>query len=304
MIAPKDLARTSIATTNSGEARLFNADIMLKRTGAWAGGKAVLVDRQPLSARTAFKHRLKRHAVALHLEGANTHAAFQYDGGSTIKVGSTLGQVMLLPAEHQLEGWSDYPSKIRHVVVLIDPTMITDAAYEDAGISDLRLPYQRDLDDGIVARNLRALQAELNEPGVLGKLYVESLSLEIAIRIARRHSAKQPISQRGGLSPRRLSRVQDYIEANLSHEITLSDLAAVAGASNAHFCRAFHKSVGLPSHQYIIRRRVELAKRLLLEDKLPIVDVALEAGFGNQSHLTNHFRRIVGTTPWRFRQQA
>jgi AraC family transcriptional regulator len=295
---------TSTATINASEARKFNAEIMLKRTATWAGGKAILLDRQPLAERTEFKHCLKRHAVVLHLEGANTRTALRYDGGSPISAGSTLGQAMLLPAEHQLEGWSDYPSKIRHVIVLIDPALINDAAYEDVGISDLQLPYQRDLDDCTVVSNLRALQAELSAPGLLGRLYVESLSSEIAIRIVRKHSPKPATPQRGGLSPRRLRSVQDYIEANLSRGITLSDLAAIAGASTAHFCRAFHKSVGLPSHQYIIRRRIELAKRLLLEDTLPIVDIALEAGFGSQSHFTKYFHRIVGTTPLRFKQQA
>jgi len=156
----------------------------------------------------------------------------------------------------------------------------------------------------MIVSNLRALRSELSDPGILGRLYIDSLSSEIAIRLARKHSPKPVKPKRGGLPPRRLRQVQDYIEANLSQEITLSDLAAVAGTSSAHFCRAFHKSVGLPSHQYLIRRRVELAKRLLVREKMPIVDVALEAGFGNQSHLTKHFHRLVGTTPWRFRQQA
>jgi AraC family transcriptional regulator len=109
---------------------------------------------------------------------------------------------------------------------------------------------------------------------------------------------------RGGLAPRRLRMVQDYIEANLSDEITLADLAEIAGLSMTHFCRAFHRSTGLASHQYMIRRRVERAKDLLARGQLPIAQIALAVGFGNQSHMTTHFRRVVGTTPWRFRNEA
>jgi len=87
-----------------------------------------MIDRQPLTDRTEFTHCLRRHAVALHLEGANTRTVFKCNGGSTIATGGTLGQAMFLPAGHRLEGWSDYPSKVGHVVVLIDPCLINDAA--------------------------------------------------------------------------------------------------------------------------------------------------------------------------------
>jgi len=153
---------------------------------------------------------------------------------------------------------------------------------------------------------MRALQIELDNPGLMGRLYLESLSSEIAVRIVRAHAAVAgaPALARGGLAPRRLRMVQEYIEANLSDEITLADLAALAGVSSTHFCRAFHKSTGIASHQYMIRRRVERAKELLAKRELPIVEIALAVGFGNQSHMTTHFRRVVGTTPWRFRNDA
>jgi AraC family transcriptional regulator len=304
MDIPKTPVGQLIAAGTGPSPSFMNARVLQKRTGTWAGGRAILLDRQPHSSRTEFKHCLKRHAVSLHLEGANTRTEVRYDGGPEVVTGSTLGQVTLLPAEHPLEGWSDYPSKVRHIVVLIEPAVIEDAAHENSGVGSFQLPYEPDLNDGTIINNLRALQAELDNPGLLGRLYVESLSSEIAIRIVRKHSPKLAKPQRGGLSPFRLRKVQDYIEANLSREITLADLAAIAGASTAHFCRAFHKSVGLPSHQYIIRRRTELAKRLLAEAEMPIAEIALAVGFGNQSHLTKHFHRVVGTTPWRFRQQA
>jgi hypothetical protein len=59
----------------------FDADVLLKRSQGRAGGKAVLVDRQPHTEVTRFAHCLKRHTIALHLEGANTQAEFRYDGG-------------------------------------------------------------------------------------------------------------------------------------------------------------------------------------------------------------------------------
>jgi AraC family transcriptional regulator len=211
---------------------------------------------------------------------------------------------MFIPGGHHLEGWSDYPTRIRHVTVLLDSALIEAQLREDAGVESPDLPFHVDLKDGIIATRMRTLQAELESPGLLGRLYIESLSYEIATRLIRRHAAKPPAPRRGGLSPRQLRNVKEYIETNLSKEITLGDLATIAGVSKAHFCRAFQQSVGIVSHRYIVRQRVEVAKRLLVESKMPIAEVALAAGFGDQSHFTKHFRYLVGTTPWRFRNQA
>jgi AraC family transcriptional regulator len=289
--------------TDPSEVRSFSADVLTKRTITWTGGKCVLLDRQPLGERTEFKHRLRRHTVALHQEGANTHTTLQYNGGSRVITGSTLGQIMLIPAWHELEGLSDFPSRIRHVLLLLDPDALSQQEYEDAPSAMVELPYRLDLADGVIANRMRSLQTELDHPGLMGRLYVESLSNEIAVRIVRSH-ARTPEPARGGLPSRRLRVVQDYIEANLETEISLTDLATISGLTSTYFCRAFSKSVGLPAHQYVIHRRVERAKALLAERELPICQIALAVGFSNQSHLTMHFRRIVGTTPWRFRQEV
>ncbi len=302
--SPVDNEKRLQSATQLREACRFGADVLSKRAAAWAGGKAILLDRQTRARRTEFKHRLKQHAIVLHLEGANSETMFRYDGGSQVAAGSTLGQVMLIPGSHVLEGWSDYPGRVRHMIVLLDPSLIDSELRQGKDDGALDLSFQQDLNDGVIAGRLRALQAELENPGLLGRLYVDSLSSEIAIRLVRMHAGKAERLHRGGLSPRRLRMVKDYIAEQLTGEITLSDLAAIAGVSSAHFCRAFHKSAGVPSHQYVVRERIELAKRLLAEGDMPIAQVALAAGFGNQSHLTKHFHRLVGTTPRKFRNEA
>jgi AraC family transcriptional regulator len=298
----------SIASAHSGspdaEAREFGADILSKRVGKWPSGKAILLDRKPHTEPTAFKHRLNRHAIVLHLEGGNTRTILRYDRGPTIVGGNTLGQVMFIPSTHELEGTSNYPKIFRHLVVLFDPAMFETDTHNRGNGYRLDLPFRLDLKDGAIARRMRELQAELESPGLLSALYVESLSCEIAIRLARLAVMEPRGDYRGGLSPRRLRLVKDYIEDNLARDIRLRDIAKIAGVSTAHFCRAFHKSTGTPSHQYIVLRRVDLAKRLLTDSRIPIAEVALAAGFGNQSHLTKHFHRLVGTTPRRFRNQV
>jgi AraC family transcriptional regulator len=294
----------SCSGSSDAEAREFGADILLKRVGKWASGKAILLDRRPHAEPTEFKHRLNRHAIVLHLEGGNTRTVLRYDRGPAIVGGNTLGQVMFIPSAHELEGTSNYPKIVRHLVVLLDPAMFEADMHHRVNGHRLDLPFRVDLKDGVVAGRMRELQAELESPGLLSALFVESLSCEIAIRLARLSLAATKGDYRGGLSPRRLRLVKDYIEENLARDIRLRDIAKIAGVSTAYFCRAFHKSTGIPSHQYIVLRRIDLAKRLLTDDRLPIAEVALAAGFGNQSHLTKHFHRLVGTTPRRFRNQV
>jgi AraC family transcriptional regulator len=79
-------------------------------------------------------------------------------------------------------------------------------------------------------------------------------------------------------------------------------MAGLLGLSPYHFARMFRRAVGVPPHQYVLQRRVERAKGLLLAGRLGLSDVALAVGFSDQSHLTRVFRRAVGITPARFRR--
>ena len=81
----------------------------------------------------------------------------------------------------------------------------------------------------------------------------------------------------------------------------MEDLAKIVGISKYYFCRLFKKAIGLPPHQYIVRRRIERAKKLLKYSDLTTVEIALECGFAHQSHLSRHFKRIVGVSPRQFR---
>lgn len=94
--------------------------------------------------------------------------------------------------------------------------------------------------------------------------------------------------------------LRDVLDSDVAAPHSLRTLAATAGLSPTHLVRTFTARFGLPPHAYLLGRRIETARRLLL-DGLPPADVAATVGFADQSHLTRHFRRHVGTTPGRFR---
>jgi len=104
------------------------------------------------------------------------------------------------------------------------------------------------------------------------------------------------------IAPRRLRGVLDYIDANLSGDIELDDLAAVSGSSRFHFSRAFRAATGFPPYRFLILRRVETAKALLRDEALSIAEVAARCGFHSHSQFAAMFRRVTGATPGSFRR--
>ncbi len=80
-------------------------------------------------------------------------------------------------------------------------------------------------------------------------------------------------------------------------------VAASLGVTTPHLVRSFVNAYGIAPHQYVIGRRLDLARRRL-RDGVPAALVATESGFYDQAHLTRHFRRFLGTTPARYQRSA
>jgi len=106
---------------------------------------------------------------------------------------------------------------------------------------------------------------------------------------------------RGGLPPRALKRVREYVEAHLEHSIRIQILAEIVGLSVFHFARAFKQSEGLTPHAYLIQRRVRRVQELLANTNLPLSEIAMASGFSDQSHCTRRFRERTGVTPSNYR---
>lgn len=100
-------------------------------------------------------------------------------------------------------------------------------------------------------------------------------------------------------APSQVRRVRDYIDAHFQRNLTLNELASLAGRSPFYLARLFQRHVGLPPHSYQITRRVQFAKGLIRQGE-SLADVATTAGFTDQSHLTRHFKKVLGVTPGRF----
>ena len=140
---------------------------------------------------------------------------------------------------------------------------------------------------------------EFQQQNLHNGLYLDSLSNVLAVNLLRNHTASKPQipSYEGGLPPRQLSQILDYIDTYLAQNIKLADLAGLLDISPFYFSRLFKQSLGMTPHQYLSQQRIERAKQLLRQTDLLITDIALECGFNSHSHLSKKFRQATGITP-------
>lgn len=197
------------------------------------------------------------------------------------------------PAHTLLAEYSGPANFLRLYVAdsLIDPQ----ARHASLGVSadaSLAIMLSRDALIDHLARALQTVKEGASER------YVESLAKAIVARTAQIQPKSTRVSPLPGW---RLARVIDFIEANMSEAISLADLAATAALSRAHFAVQFRLATGCKPHDFILLRRIEAAKRLLVETPDGLAEIALTVGFQTQAHFSTVFKRFVGDTPggWR-----
>jgi AraC family transcriptional regulator len=139
------------------------------------------------------------------------------------------------------------------------------------------------------------LYREFQEPDALSPLVVEGLILEILGELAR-----QPVSPEA--APRWLRAVAEVLHIRFRENLSLSDVARAAGVHPAHLARSFRRHFRCSAGEYVRRLRVEHACSELCRRDTPLAQIALEAGFADQSHLSVVFKRHTGLTPAAYRR--
>jgi len=170
------------------------------------------------------------------------------------------------------------------------------------------LSYERAFEDPLLAEIGFAIASELQSETSAGGLLIGALASSLAVRLLQKHvsaSSAQSFPHRPsqGLDRRRLSRVLNYIEANLEGDLSIECMASIACLSRFHFARAFKQAVGQSPHRYVSARRLERAKAVLIQGDRPLVDLALALGFSSQANFTRAFRQTTGLAPGQYRRE-
>ena len=136
-------------------------------------------------------------------------------------------------------------------------------------------------------------------------LFVEAIAQAIAVHLARNYGATDEESRHSSpsLPGYKLQQITDWMAEHVAEDFSLDRLATQAGLSKFHFERLFKTAVGISPSRYQINMRINLARRLLRETKMSVVDVALEVGYTNPSHFAQLFRRETGLSPSEYRRQ-
>jgi AraC family transcriptional regulator len=200
------------------------------------------------------------------------------------------GDIDLVPAGE--EGGYDATTACSALEIRLAPLTVERVAHEmgrGSGRSGLETRHM--LRNDSIAHLAQALDSEMSP----GSLYAGSIGLALASQLV---SLSKPVTpSRSGLSPAQLQRLFDFVEAHIDQPLTVATLAREAGASGSHLRQWFKQSTGMTVHRYVLRRRIERARLLLVEGRLSLGEVALAAGFSHQSHMARWMRRELGYTP-------
>lgn len=161
--------------------------------------------------------------------------------------------------------------------------------------------------DPVLEQICSAIRHELAGDPKSSGIYVETLTHAAAAHLLRRysslgHSRTQPATVRR-LGSQHISRAQDMIRSRFEERLTLRDLSAGTGVTADHFLRLFKLETGVTPYQFLIRSRIDHARRLLAQTDESIAVIAQQCGFSDQVHLTKAFRRLTDTTPAAFRKE-
>jgi AraC family transcriptional regulator len=213
------------------------------------------------------------------------------------------GGVTIIPAG-STSRWDIH--KPMHVVQLYLPHRTLERV---AGEADLAAPgdllERTGHTDLITSRLLMSAADALEGSAALDALFRQQLTDLLANRLLAAHAGSPIVSPPvvGGLAPMALLRAIERLRSDSDADVSLAALAADAGLSRFHFCRAFKESTGLSPHAWLRQHRLEQAMNMLRDTDTSVVSVAAALGYASQTAFAAAFRRLTGETPsdWRRR---
>ncbi len=234
-------------------------------------------------------HSHDTYALGLTLNGVQT---FNYRGTSNF---SLPGQIIVLHPDEIHDGASGTDDGLRYRMLYLQPHMLRRA------MGDHRLPLPFVQSPVIYDQRLRrALTVALQSlDDGLEDLLADALIGEIAASLMR--NAKMGVPLSAALPQVRIAQARDYIHEHCTRTIASEELERITGLDRYALARHFRQVHGTSPHRYLIMRRLDRARALISKGQ-PLVQVAIDVGFADQSHLNRHFKRAYGLTPGRWAQ--
>jgi len=269
--------------------------------GSLSPSSSLLVERLDLEPTSSQSLLLEEQLLHFFMKPAMI--GFSLKDAAIAKIPVADGEAMFCPrSELHNVSWDE---RISVLSIRIPDSAFREAARERLRDRSLEVVPRHVVTDDRLTHLLFALEAERARGYSAGKLFVDCIEIALANLLLTSFNTVAPrsVPRKGGMAPRVLRRVVEFMHANIDKPIGLKALADCAGLSLSHFSLQFRASTNQSPHQYMLRLRVERSKKLLSDSRLSVLDVGLEVGFSNQRHFATVFRNSVGVPPSVYRAQ-
>jgi AraC family transcriptional regulator len=244
---------------------------------------------------------LPAHAIATYY-GRPSPRSWRCEGRTLAGIGRT-GAIGIVPAEW--DGYWDLESdtSLSYVMLSADRLQGFAGQWMQGGRNVELVPCVGEADP-VGAQILRALCRHAARPERSASLFVEQALDLLCVHLLRVHSSvakATPGVARRGLLRWQVRRVTAHMRERLDQDITLEDLSSQVNLSRFHFCTAFRLATGRTPHECLTNLRIERARELLADPRLPVTGIALAVGYKTPSAFAAAFRKVAGVTPTAFR---
>jgi AraC-like DNA-binding protein len=230
-------------------------------------------------------HRHDTYALGVTLHGVQT---FHYRGAMRH---SLPGQIIVLHPDELHDGGAGTEDGLRYRMLYLEPSLLL------ACLGGASLPFVREgvvTDEafcGTLLSALGPLDTQLDE------LFVADFLVQLVPSLTRH--AGQPAKPLAKTAWQAAARARDYLLANVNSAVSSSELEAVTGLDRHALSRHFRSAFSTSPHRFLVMRRLQNARRLIADGE-PLAQIALEAGFSDQSHFIRQFKKAYGMTPGRW----
>ena len=247
------------------------------------------------------------------VEPMSHHVIMAYNGsvqrmerrsGRSIAIGTFRPGVVIIIPEGSSSRW-DIPKPVDVLQLYLPQTTLRRVADEAEAGSAAELLERTAHPDPVTSRLLLSAADVLEGNEALDTLFRQQLMDLLATRLLAAHSGSPNMiaPARGGLAPKTLLRAIERLRSDSDADVSLAALAAEAGLSRFHFCRAFKDSTGLSPHAWLRQHRLEQAMNMLRDTDTSVVSIAAALGYSSQTAFAAAFRKLTGESPsdWRRR---
>ena len=171
-----------------------------------------------------------------------------------------------------------------------------------SGFSELNFKGGVGFHDPVILHLGQALLPAFERPEEANQLFVDHCITALCAHILGSLGGASVVGDAAqGLSNRRLRQAKEMLDAHINGKLNIADIAKAVELTPSYFAKQFAKSTGVAPHQWLLSRRIDMAKQMMMMSQDSLADIALACGFADQSHFARAFRQRVGDTPsaWR-----